>query len=787
MQKLWVLVATGMGAVLIAGCATYEKGGKSMSVSVKREGTKVLISGVPDIKMTKNWMRLRGMEILLRHRGEQPTFDDLLVHSGEAFHLCHGTKWELRTGLCMSTDPWANLAETYGHAWRWTPPSWWHSMKSLRMEDRWGKSNAFLDELWKSVDAGRPALLGGAYGLCGTWRVVVGYDRHNKKVCYAGAEKPYEWTDLIDEKVKKIGFWDMQVRGPVDPKKFGYGGWLTNAAFLLGEKQANPTEKEKTLMALRRAVAMFRAKPFTARWYGGVTYHFGERAYEALAKDLHELDYPADLKKKRPKLPEIYDMSHLWGQVHQIVVGRAAAAAFCERAAMLLPRARPHLLATTEAYNEEVAIAKKAFAPFIGDYDATKKPREAWLADEKNREAGAAAIRKMLEKERTAIAAIEKALATVEQKQEGVTVSGKPDYSKLNFKGNGHTQDSFSLAVQAAGRLLGKRPDYETIYCLSSNAFSPAIDLGENCTAWWHVQGWQGDKAMEAVASRIGLRAERLELPPDNLSPKDSKAVFERKALEHRKACAKLLREKIDAGAVVLTSGGWKVRTKEGFAPWCWWGIITKATDDGDIRGACLGASPGRAVGFRDRPLDYLGHCWALSPAKPALTAHQADLKMLEQAVARIRGKGPFKADKRTTYGLDAMDEWVKQMAKVPFCTSCAHAGPKGMAGCAVNNAQTTLAGARVAASYLRKRKGALPDKAQPHLEAAAKHYDRIVELLKPATWGFYRRVLNDAEKQKAHAENAFRPVKAALAAAADAMEKALAAEKGWDLGSKRR
>ena len=51
-----------------------------------------------------------------------------------------------------------------------------------------------------------------------------------------------------------------------------------------------------------------------------------------------------------------------------------------------------------------------------------------------------------------------------------------------NLKGNGHTQDSFSLIVHEAARLLAVETDYETIHALSGNAFAPAINTGENCS-----------------------------------------------------------------------------------------------------------------------------------------------------------------------------------------------------------------------------------------------------------------------------------------------------------------
>ena len=73
----------------------------------------------------------------------------------------------------------------------------------------------------------------------------------------------------------------------------------------------------------------------------------------------------------------------------------------------------------------------------------------------------------------------------------------------------------------------------------------------------------------------------------------------------------------------------------------------------------------------------------------------------------------------------------------------------------------------------------AVQTEARVHVEAAARHYDKIAALLRPATWGFYRSILNDAEKQAAHAETTLKPIKTELAAAADEMEKALIAMGG--------
>ena len=86
--------------------------------TVKRENGRVWVTGVPDIQMAGDFPRLVGMQILLKHRGEEATLDELMAHSGDAFNLCHATKWELRAGLSIPTDPLSNVARAYGYACR---------------------------------------------------------------------------------------------------------------------------------------------------------------------------------------------------------------------------------------------------------------------------------------------------------------------------------------------------------------------------------------------------------------------------------------------------------------------------------------------------------------------------------------------------------------------------------------------------------------------------------------------------------------------------------------------
>jgi len=1137
---------------------------EQLAARVQREGSRVWIEGVPDGRFDIHWdMLTRAMETLLTYRDENVTRTELLAYSGDAFNLCHGSHWQGMASLSIPTDPVGNLARAYGYEYECVHDGWsFEKMDRLKRPERVELTRKTLERVYAEIDAGRPALVGGTEDHCGSWTLAVGYDRENLQLCHIGENgqhlPPYRWSLIrgiapgsTDE---KLGHWNGRYRGTI--RENFVGCWQSNPTYLIKDKKADaPTPRDRDLRALQLAVEIHAAPKHSVGYCGGVDFFFGAEAYRQWAGELGELDYPADLEKPQPKGAfDWYAMGNMDMQVDQIVVGRTAAAAFCQAAASRLPKGREDLLAAAALYRQEVDIAKSAFAAFIPRFDGNDEPRKAWLSDESKREAGVKAIDQMLEKDRAAVAAIQKALAAegvavsagangaasgppVAQADEapktagdlrdnvrreegrawleglrhsdlnmqqpgnlvacarylgydesdawlcgamgfafamnvgddlcpsgpsawadhkllplgadaglpietfhgaqsqpdfpdlqkkafaraqavidaglpvignnmvvpeaylvvgydeagnylfvnfegdrakiskrhhseldflwfqfptlkppaddrlvvrkaivtalklaegknfdssgiglraydnwikGVTasqdgkfgfgagynaacwaecrrfalaflkeaktrvadekldplfdeaighygivaasldevanqfplafgddeamvarlkdpsrrtkalaaltearaaeaqglktlaaiavalgaegidpdkldlptppdtsaeggnttstetgeakVANQIDYSKLELKGNGHEQDSFSLALVAATKLLGKDADYESVYCLSSNAFAPAIDAGESCAAWWHMYG--GDSGLDILSGRLGLKVAPFDIPAGDFTPtpEDSQEDFGRKIVAQRKAAAPVLQKAMNEGHVLLTVNGWQVRTERGLVPWCWWGIITEARDDGTILGAQMN-------GYRDNPLDFVGKCYAVYPAEPALGPHEADMKMLQRAVERIRGRKPEPHGDKLRLGLDAMDVWIAQMGKVPFCPDC---NDKSWT-CAINNSQTTSAGATAAASYLRKCKSAFSPQAQEHIETAAACYDRIVKLLAPSMTGqggpHCRDFVGDPEKQKAHVETVLKPVKAELAAAAEAMEKALAAE----------
>ena len=384
----------------------------------RRDAQQVVVKGVPHGNFDIHWdMPVRAMETLLRFRGAGADLAELLAVSGDAFSLCHASHWQGVAYLCTPTNPVRNLAEGYGFAYSSTHagptgPLLFGKSRDERME----LTRPALARIRAGIDAGCPVLTSGAEAHCGSCSLVVGYEKDRDWLCHVGDGRPYRWVPLrgvASEAVQaEFGLMDGRCRGTVTP---GFcGGWQANPAYLIGERGEDPGGYSRVRQALRLAVELHRAASFQRRNWGGVVYYFGAEAYEQWARDLEALDYPADLKGPYPtngveEAMDWYEMGNMDMQVDQIVTGRGAAVDFCRRSADLLGGTAGQALAcAADAYAAEVAIARDAFAPFIPRFDGNDGPREAWLSDSRLRAAGAEAIRRMLESERLAIAALER-------------------------------------------------------------------------------------------------------------------------------------------------------------------------------------------------------------------------------------------------------------------------------------------------------------------------------------------------------------------------------------------
>jgi hypothetical protein len=375
-----------------------------------RDGSRVMVEGVPDGQVGDGWdMLLRGMLILLRHRGEHVTLEGLMALSGDAFSLCFASHWQGTAYLAVPTDTLANVAGALGYEHRWLLPMSDPEIRALPEPDRRRVTDQVLQQVREEVDAGRPVLVGGCADRgCAPWSVVVGYDRDELGLCHVGIGEAYRWVGVrglvVQDEVS--GYWNGRVRGAARP---GFvGGWMADPAFMLGQKGPEPSARRRASEALKRAVRVFNAPYHRVRHWGGVTYYFGRQAYEEWARALRELDYPADLKKSRPEgAYDWYEMHTMHVLADGILRGRNAAADLCDALAEVLGSAKANLSAAARFYRREVVIAGQAFHAFLHGTDAE---RAAYLSDPEQRESGALAIEGMLDRERSAVREIELAL-----------------------------------------------------------------------------------------------------------------------------------------------------------------------------------------------------------------------------------------------------------------------------------------------------------------------------------------------------------------------------------------
>jgi hypothetical protein len=389
-------------------------------VDVKRDAGRVWIDGVPDGKFGIYWDQyVNAMELLLRFRGVNTDRDEVMAYSGDAFNLCHASNWQGIAYLCMPTNPVENLARAYGFEYGQTHQGatgpFCHKNTP---EERREITRTALQRIYAEIDAGRPVLLAGPESHCGSVTLVVGYEPEKPTLCHIGDDEPYRWTLLRGVAPGAVNQGDFncmdgRCRGTVTQNFVG--GWQANPACLIGSKVSAPSPQDRLVAALRLAVDLHRSASHHRGNWGGVDYYFGAEAYMKWAQALSDLDYPADTTKPLPMHAyDWYDMGNMDTQVDQIVQGRTAAAAFCERAARTFAQAAEPLQSAAESYRQQVEIAREVFAPFIPAFNGADERRAAWLSDEASREAGAEAVRQMLAKERAAIAKLEEALARIQ-------------------------------------------------------------------------------------------------------------------------------------------------------------------------------------------------------------------------------------------------------------------------------------------------------------------------------------------------------------------------------------
>jgi len=343
----------------------------------------------------------------------------------------------------------------------------------------------------------------------------------------------------------------------------------------------------------------------------------------------------------------------------------------------------------------------------------------------------------------------------------------KIDYSRIAFD-SAPGRDSFSLAMQAAARLLGSKAGYAEILALSTNGFAPDVRPDEECRSDWMTRS--RGQCLDLVADRLGIKVR----PLGGFAAREYGKKPDPDAAQK---AAVLIADALSKGEVVITDSGWN----ESFSLW---GIVTAANVDGRIGGANPAA--------KNNSLDHACSFWALSRGGSEMPQAEADRVMLARAAARIRGdREPFRPDSlvlglpatgapavpgAVVWGLPAMDLWIAQMGKPAYQQD----DPGSSAGNARMCALYVSTGAKATAAYLRRRMKSFPAAARRQLESVAGRYEKVAALLEPySVWKKgkgYQAFMGSLQEQNAHADRVLRPVRVELVAAAGEIETALAA-----------
>jgi hypothetical protein len=193
-----------------------------------------------------------------------------------------------------------------------------------------------------------------------------------------------------------------------------------------------------------------------------------------------------------------------------------------------------------------------------------------------------------------------------------------------------------------------------------------------------------------------------------------------------------------------------------------------------------LGAHPnGRTDNIIESP--DLSNMLAVSLADKKLDNASLLIRLFQESIWRIRGEGeenkPFFKTEYMAFGIDALDEWIKQMREVPyFCPPCQENKGSGWQS-AATVARAVLYRSETAATFLRRHSENFSGELQSCIIDVAKSYDAVASLLRPAIQdenNGYKSFIGEIDKQKTHAETVLAPVKNELLKAAGKMEKAL-------------
>ncbi|MBN1250353.1 MAG: hypothetical protein JXC32_22000 [Anaerolineae bacterium] len=224
-------------------------------------------------------------------------------------------------------------------------------------------------------------------------------------------------------------------------------------------------------------------------------------------------------------------------------------------------------------------------------------------------------------------------------------------------EGDPNQIDSFIACLVAVLHAWDRPSSYDWVAGLAGVAFSPVLDHGEECTAWWMESG--SESRIGFLGCSLGFTVDRVtrETPWDDAA-REAFATTGLLPQPHERHFARL-RAAYDRGDAVL------LRT------WPAWSVLTGWSQD-------LDDLPFSTVlGFEDLVKTIWGPAQAqlaflLNPIAPCSPLEKILASALRVGAKIARGRGP---EEGLDYGAALYTAAAARMYEVEFCPSCGTAG----------------------------------------------------------------------------------------------------------------
>jgi hypothetical protein len=389
MHVLYRLLGVGVVTVLVGGQTFCEAGGRSMGVSVKREGCRVWLEGAKEVfhqhfedsknGVTTPWAERSDTYMYLtqmRIAGWDIDYAELITLAGygPSFGYAPGPKDRWGAHYFPPAGRNKRIAHATGCQYSWT--------RYEDVEDYW-------QALKQAVDEGQAV-----HGPNEEDILFIGYEDAANPVDRRVLPLAIVFVDDDEWTWKQFTKW--HARDMVN-------GWFGR----IGKRVEPWPAKRSAIEVLEMMVSVADGDDSRRKEGDGVVW--GVHGIEAYAADL------ADMTKSGAVEGDGGYFQGGWRGCHNVypqMSGRPAAATYLSRIAPLFDDAtRGHILAASEGY-EGATQAWKAFSQELGR-DTGVDHTLAWTT-EKHRKAGSEAVTRAAAHERTAVAAVRKALESLE-------------------------------------------------------------------------------------------------------------------------------------------------------------------------------------------------------------------------------------------------------------------------------------------------------------------------------------------------------------------------------------